>query len=268
MSTYKQLFEGRFTTTSRRLEMSLLEKLYYNFSPTTYTEKIILKKVAQAIGRRGDVKNIKILDVGCGGGCEALSEYGTVTGVDVSVASIDNARKVYHTALSMDVTAGLPFQDEEFDFCYSSEVLGHIAEDDKHVFLTEMARVLKPGGYAVISSETKGDNWFTRWLIANNLYEACWIEPWGHIGLITPKDTISLIQNHFAIEEIDKTSTWLLSIDNYMVLIKTFPLFRIFNNDLIRRLSNIMIYLPYRVSLIASSLNSANDIVLLCKKSK
>jgi len=246
--------------------MSLLQKLYYNFSPTTYTEKIILKRVAQAISQSGDVKKIKILDVGCGGGAEALTQYGTVTGVDVSVASIDNARKVYHAALSMDVTAGLPFKDGEFDLCYSSEVLGHIAEGDKHVFLQEMARVLKPGGYAVISSETKGDNWFTRWLIANNIYEDYWIEPWGHIGLITPKDTISLIQNHFDIEKIDRTSTWLLSIDNYMVLSKKFLLLRVFNNDLIRRLSNIMIYLPYRVSLIASSLNSANDIVLLCKK--
>ncbi len=156
MSIYKQLFEGRFTTTSRRLKMSLFQKLYYNFSPTTYTEKTILKKVARAIGRSGDVKKIKILDVGCGGGCEALSQYGTVTGVDVSIASIENARNVYHAALSMDVTAGLPFQDGEFDFCYSSEVLGHIAEADKHVFLQEMARVLKPGGYAVIGLKQRG----------------------------------------------------------------------------------------------------------------
>lgn len=266
LSLYKQLFEGKFTTTSRRLKMSLLEKFYYNFSPTTYTEKVILKKVNQAVGRGNGTETLKILDVGCGGGCEALTKYGMVTGVDVSAASVNNAKKVYQSALSLDVTAGLPFGDGEFDFCFSSEVLGHIAEEDKDVFLHEIDRVLKPGGYIVISSETKGDNWLTRWLMAHNLYDTCWIEPWGHIGLITPSETINLIEKYFSIEEIDKTSTWLLSLDNYMVLVKAFPFLRIFKNNFARRIGNMLLYIPYRISLVASSFDSANDLVLLGRK--
>lgn len=266
MSLYKQLFEGKFTVTSRRLRMSLLEKVYYNFSPTTYTEKTVLKKVHQAVGRGDDAGTLNILDVGCGGGCEALAKFGTVTGVDVSVASVNNAKKVYHSALPLDVTAGLPFRDGEFDFCFSSEVLGHIAEEDKNIFLHEIKRVLKPGGYIVISSETKGDNWLTRWLLAHNLYDTYWIEPWGHIGLITPRETINLIEKYFSIEEIDKTSTWLLSIDNYMVLVKVFPFLNIFKNNFVRRIGNMLLYIPYRVSLVASSFDSANDLVLLARK--
>jgi predicted SAM-dependent methyltransferase len=41
---------------------------------------------------------------------------------------------------------GLPFEDEEFDAVYHSQVLEHFMKDDATVFLKECYRVLKPNG--------------------------------------------------------------------------------------------------------------------------
>src|SRR4051812_28840596 len=46
------------------------------------------------------------------------------------------------------VTA-LPFADGEFDVCLCTEVMEHVAEDDKG--FSELARVLQPGGLLLIS---------------------------------------------------------------------------------------------------------------------
>lgn len=262
MSLYNELFEGKFTKTNRHLHLNLLQRFYYNFSPSTYTERAIFKKIAKVVSGE-DIGKLKILDLGCGGGHEKLNYYGAVYGVDVSAASVENAKKIYHAACALDITTGLSFGQDEFDLIFCSEVLGHIAAKDKNSFLVEAKRVLKPGGYIVISTETDGDNWFTRLLKKQNLYDSCWIEQWGHIGLMAPDETIRLIRKYFRVIEVAKTSTWLLSIDNYMAVERHWPFLRIFNNNVLRRLCNLLLYLPYRISLVASSLNSSNDIVLL-----
>lgn len=268
MNSYKQLFEGRFTTTLKRLKMNPFEKLYYNFSPATYTEKLLVKKIYQSIGHShlGSIPPFKILDIGCGGGCESLTKFGEVTGVDVSAASVENAKSIYHAAFALDVVSGLPFLDNEFDFCYSSEVLGHISAEDKNKFLMEIKRVLKPNGFFVISSETSGNNWYTRWLKSKNLYEACWVDPWGHIGLISPSETLKEISSLFLVKEINKTSTWVIGIDSLMVLEKWYKYIGLFRQNTLRRIGNMILYIPFRISLIVSRFDSANGIILLCQK--
>lgn len=51
--------------------------------------------------------------------------------------------------MQMDITA-IPFAENEFDYIICSHVLGHVP--DEHKALTEMYRVLKPGGVAIILS--------------------------------------------------------------------------------------------------------------------
>jgi SAM-dependent methyltransferase len=95
----------------------------------------------------------KILDAGCGNGLSAymLSQHGHwVIGTDISsfflaeAASLQNGRLKYQACDALD----LPFADRSFDVVCSSELIEHVT--DAHRTLSEMMRVLKPGGILVI----------------------------------------------------------------------------------------------------------------------
>lgn len=45
----------------------------------------------------------------------------------------------------------MQFQDETFDFVYSILTLQHMKKEDAYVTLSEIYRVLKPGGRAIFS---------------------------------------------------------------------------------------------------------------------
>ncbi len=101
----------------------------------------------------GNSKGARILEVGCGGGhvlsCFADAE---LTGLDVSAVMLDKARrrlancKVTLIKGQLD-KAGL--EDASFDVVICTEVLEHVV--DPEGVLSEMRRVLRPGGRAVIS---------------------------------------------------------------------------------------------------------------------
>lgn len=57
-------------------------------------------------------------------------------GIDVQVTSLEDP---------------LPFANASFDLVHSNQVIEHVADVD--VFVSETARILKPGGWAIISTE-------------------------------------------------------------------------------------------------------------------
>jgi len=88
----------------------------------------------------------KLLDVGCGGGAHALAfakRGWMVTGVDISPAQLELARKRGVEVVEADATA-LPFEDESFDAAVS--MFTHTDVDDFGAVIGETARVLHPGG--------------------------------------------------------------------------------------------------------------------------
>jgi 2-polyprenyl-6-hydroxyphenyl methylase / 3-demethylubiquinone-9 3-methyltransferase len=99
-----------------------------------------------------DLRQVRLLDIGCGGGVltEEFAMLGCrVTGIDVSARSISVAQT--HAAisgLSIDYKVGsgtsLPFDGDSFDPVSCCDVLEHIP-DWKQV-IAEAGRVLKPGG--------------------------------------------------------------------------------------------------------------------------
>lgn len=103
----------------------------------------------------GDVSGRRILDAGCGSGplSAALREEGAlVTGFDVSAAMIDLARERLGDDADLrvaDLTERLPFADAEFDDVVASLVLHYL--EDWAGPLTELRRVLKPGGRLILS---------------------------------------------------------------------------------------------------------------------
>ena len=99
-----------------------------------------------------------LLDIGCNWGrwtiAAARAGY-RATGLDPKAKAIDAARRV---AGQLGVEAGyvvgdgrqLPFVDDSFDVVFSYSVLQHLAKPDVRVVVSEICRVLRPGGTAWI----------------------------------------------------------------------------------------------------------------------
>jgi SAM-dependent methyltransferase len=101
------------------------------------------------------------LDCGCDDGrftSEVAHKLGTdaVYGIEIGEYSADLARERGVQVYSSDLNAGYPFDDCTLDVVSANQVIEHVSDTDN--FVREIFRVLKPGGYGVIST--------------NNL--ACW----------------------------------------------------------------------------------------------
>ncbi len=130
------------------------------------------------------------LDIGCGGGRKWLRNYGQVVGIDVSLSSLKNARQIYN-AVAQSTLEKLPFPDDYFDVVTGIDILGHIENDDKDAVLTELKRVLKPGGRLVAIVEADSDSVLFRWAKKHKeLYYEKFIELDGHFGLEPPAEVI------------------------------------------------------------------------------
>ena len=111
----------------------------------------------------GPVEGLRVLDVGCGDGVlgAALARRGALfTGVDTDPRMLEAARRRAESE-SLDFVHGraeaLPFADATFDRVVGVTVLCFVRETDRAI--SEMARVLKPGGHLVIGELGRWSLW-------------------------------------------------------------------------------------------------------------
>jgi SAM-dependent methyltransferase len=93
-----------------------------------------------------------ILEIGCGPAwyMDRLAQFGKVVGIDLSEEATDRAR--FRSAEITYIAGNLydySLPVGPFDLVVSQEVIDHV--EDAPTFLDEVARVLKPGGYLVVS---------------------------------------------------------------------------------------------------------------------
>jgi len=92
------------------------------------------------------------LDIGCGSGAAAellQQEFELLPiGMDISKFAVDASKERGVRTLQVDVTK-IPISDGSQDFALALDVIEHI--EDRNVLLSEMYRVLKPGGKALIT---------------------------------------------------------------------------------------------------------------------
>jgi len=104
----------------------------------------------------------RVLDIGCGYGYGSNLLAGKaehVTGIDYHQPAIEFAKKNYErenlTFLQHDANNPLPFEDDTFELIVSSEVLEHIANQDR--LLDEVLRVGKKGKYVIFKTPQSAD---------------------------------------------------------------------------------------------------------------
>ncbi|QLY28524.1 class I SAM-dependent methyltransferase [Nocardia huaxiensis] len=105
----------------------------------------------------GDVSGRRILDAGCGSGAlfaELRDRGATVTGIDASAGMLELARRRLGSDADLriaDLANPLAFPDNAFDDVIASLVLHYLR--DWGPALTELRRVLAPGGRLIVSVE-------------------------------------------------------------------------------------------------------------------
>lgn len=125
----------------------------------SFLERIVrdLKETRAAVATRAEPSEqkrtddaLKILDVGCGTGAnlEMLSEFGAAEGVDVSPEALSFCQARGLVNVKLGEAEQLPYEAGSFDLVTGLDVVEHL--DDDRAGLREMARVLRPGGRALL----------------------------------------------------------------------------------------------------------------------
>ena len=174
-------------------------KPLHNFNPVRlrYIKDTIINK----FGNRSEklpLKDIKILDIGCGGGLlsEPLSRLGaTVTGIDASERNIKIAKMhLNKSKLDIDYYCSSPekfITKEKFDVVLNMEIVEHVNNVD--FFLLKSSELLKKNGLMFIATLNKTLKSYFFAIIG-----AEYILKWLPIGthdwnkFLTPKDLINI----------------------------------------------------------------------------
>ncbi len=132
----------------------------------------IVERIAAAVAREAIHEGTKLslslleqhpdavlLDCGCNNGVltlEAAQKIGTknVYGIDILDENVTAAQARGIKVYQHDLNVKFPFADEFFDVIIAIRIIEHLSNTDQ--FIQEMYRVLKFGGYAVISTPNLG----------------------------------------------------------------------------------------------------------------
>ena len=155
-------------------------KPLHRFNPLrlNYIKKSILDKLRKRSSGKS-LKNIKVLDIGCGGGllCEPLSKLGAkVVGIDASEKNIKIAKThAKKSKLKINYYCASPenfISKEKFDVILNMEIVEHV--ENVNLFLKESSKFLKKNGIMFIATLNKtlksyifailGAEYILRWL--------------------------------------------------------------------------------------------------------
>ncbi len=146
----------------------------------------------------------KFLDVGCG---EGRHSWEACRRNHCMVCALDlddlNLRKAKYVMDHMDQQSGsngnwnalcgdalnLPFGDASFDKIICSEVLEHVADEDRGI--GELVRVLKPGGLLAVTVPTCLTE-MLYWALSDDYHN----NPGGHIRIFTAQGLVKALRRH------------------------------------------------------------------------
>ena len=149
-------------------------------------------------------QDLRVLDVGCGGGLAAacLVQRGArVVGLDLSWASLRVAARQTRWPGCLEAVfmcgraEALPFADASFEVVWCTDVLEHLA--DRPAAIAQIARVLKPGGLFLY--DTINRSWLSRLQVIGFWEYLARVAPWGTHDwqwFLTPAELHRLLTDH------------------------------------------------------------------------
>jgi 2-polyprenyl-3-methyl-5-hydroxy-6-metoxy-1,4-benzoquinol methylase len=127
--------------------MKILQRLYSKAVYLNYSNiKSLLERDPEAV----------FLDLGCDNGeitMKMAREIRTknIIGIDIVTDRIKIAKKKGIKTIESNLNRVLPIASKTVSVVHANQVIEHVGDVD--LFLEEICRVLKPGGYAIISTE-------------------------------------------------------------------------------------------------------------------
>lgn len=215
-----------------RGKMAALHKL--NPVRLTYIRDTACRQFGRDPKRLDCLKDLRILDIGCGGGIlsEPLGRMGaTVVGADPAASNIEAAKR--HAAqggVAVDYRAttaeALADAGEAFDVVLAMEVVEHVA--DLGLFVRRCAEMVKPGGLMVAATINRTLKSFALAIVGAE-YILRWLPRGTHRWdkFVTPDEIESAMEKN-GLRAIDErgviynilSDAWQISTDmdvNYMV---------------------------------------------------
>lgn len=136
-----------------------------------------------------------VLDIACGEGYGAnliAEKAEKVIGIDIDETTINNAAKKYkrpNLVFKKGSATNLPLEENQFDVIISFETIEHIEQQDQ--MLTEIKKVLKPGGLLIISTPDK-----------KTYSDETGFRNKFHVKELYKEEFISLIQGYFKYQKV------------------------------------------------------------------
>jgi len=161
----------------------------------------------------GDVRGKTVLDAGSGTGLNSLAlaaRGARVTLLDVAQPALDIARVYYEEqGIEASMVQGsifaLPFPDGTFDVVWNTGVIEHFEPPERRLAVTEMLRVMKPGGTMITINPNAGARIYR--------FAKEWAERHGRwdVGFELPIDTLAGdIDETHVLDETDEG--WLMEL--------------------------------------------------------
>lgn len=135
-----------------------------------------------------------VLDLGCGDGrLSELIDAGDLTLADVSPVALARARGRLPdaTAVELEPDTPLPLPDGAFDLVLCTETIEHVR--DTQLLLSEIRRVLRPGGRLALTTPAHGRVTALRMLLGGLEHELDPRSP--HLRLLTRRSLAALLDD-------------------------------------------------------------------------
>ena len=122
-----------------------------------------LEFVLRETSREDPNRRLRILDVGCGRGwlTNLATAYGTCEGIEPVAGVVEHARRMFphirFEAGTPDTVLSRP-DFAPFDVVLCSEVIEHVPHPQKPEFVNQLARLLTPDGYLILTTP-RGEVW-------------------------------------------------------------------------------------------------------------
>jgi SAM-dependent methyltransferase len=154
----------------------------------------------------------RTLDLGAGDG-RLTAELNTreLVAADVSAVALERARKRLQQAavVELEPDAPLPFGDSEFDLVLCAETIEHVR--DVQLLLSELRRVLRPGGRLALTTPAHGR--MTALSVLARGFERHFDPLSPHLRFLTRRSLRALLDEHgFEVRSLERRAATLLAL--------------------------------------------------------